>query len=153
QVCSSLFCPFSLKIEHSTHIQHESFDFKGLTLTTVVSIAFQLPQLGFEPTSNITDRKCIVDGRKYEEGSVWVPENQPCHTCICDGHVLCAPVKCPEVQCQNPIIPPGECCPVCSKGCHFQGRVYKNGSAFQMPTKQHVQCSCLVSNGTKHGVH
>uniref|UniRef100_A0A8D0C9R4 Kielin/chordin-like protein n=1 Tax=Scleropages formosus TaxID=113540 RepID=A0A8D0C9R4_SCLFO len=82
--------------------------------------------------------------------SVRDPRN-PCSECTCrDGHVLCAPVKCPEVQCQNPIIPPGECCPVCSKGCHFQGRVYKNGSAFQMPTKQHVQCSCLNGSVSCH---
>lgn len=35
--------------------------------------------------------------------------------CICDnGKALCDDVICEETECADPIIPEGECCPVCS---------------------------------------
>lgn len=56
---------------------------------------------------------CIQDGQQFEDRAVWKPE--PCRVCVCDsGSVLCDEVICEELRdCNNPIIPPGECCPIC----------------------------------------
>ncbi|KAL4617927.1 kielin/chordin-like protein, partial [Arapaima gigas] len=86
---------------------------------------------------------CVVDGQWHEEGSLWVPEDQPCISCTCDGRVSCTPVQCPQVQCQNPVSQAGECCPVCPRTCHFHDQVYENGAVFTIPTAQDKQCSCL----------
>lgn len=56
---------------------------------------------------------CIQDGQHFEDRAVWKPE--ACRVCVCDsGSVLCDEVICEELRdCNNPIIPPGECCPIC----------------------------------------
>lgn len=56
---------------------------------------------------------CIQDGKQYADRAVWKPE--PCRVCVCDtGAVLCDEVICEDVtDCDNPIIPLGECCPIC----------------------------------------
>lgn len=56
---------------------------------------------------------CIQDGQHFEDRAVWKPE--ACRVCVCDsGSVLCDEVICEELKdCNNPIIPSGECCPIC----------------------------------------
>lgn len=56
---------------------------------------------------------CIQDGQQYNDKDVWKPE--PCRICVCDsGSVLCDEIICEEIkECANPIIPSGECCPIC----------------------------------------
>jgi len=56
---------------------------------------------------------CIQDDRQYNDKDVWKPE--PCRICVCDsGAVLCDEIICEEIrECANPLIPSGECCPVC----------------------------------------
>lgn len=56
---------------------------------------------------------CIQDGQHYNDKDVWKPE--PCRICVCDsGAVLCDEIICEEIkECANPIIPSGECCPIC----------------------------------------
>lgn len=56
---------------------------------------------------------CIQDGQQYNDKDVWKPE--PCRICVCDsGAVLCDEIICEEIkECANPIIPSGECCPIC----------------------------------------
>lgn len=56
---------------------------------------------------------CIQDGQQYADRAVWKPE--ACRVCVCDsGAVLCDEVICEDQSdCANPIIPPGECCPIC----------------------------------------
>ncbi|XP_009580903.1 PREDICTED: collagen alpha-1(III) chain-like, partial [Fulmarus glacialis] len=57
---------------------------------------------------------CTHLGQVYADRDVWKPE--PCQICVCDsGSVLCDDIICDdqELDCPNPEIPFGECCPVC----------------------------------------
>ncbi len=56
---------------------------------------------------------CIQDGQQYADRAVWKPE--ACRVCVCDaGAVLCDEVICEDLRdCTDPIIPSGECCPIC----------------------------------------
>lgn len=56
---------------------------------------------------------CIHDAQQYNDKDVWKPV--PCRICVCDsGAVLCDEIFCEEMkECTNPIIPSGECCPIC----------------------------------------
>lgn len=57
---------------------------------------------------------CTHLGQAYADRDVWKPE--PCQICVCDsGSVLCDDIVCDdqELDCPNPEIPFGECCPVC----------------------------------------
>lgn len=50
----------------------------------------------------------------YNDKDVWKPE--PCQICVCDsGTVMCDEVICEDTtDCDDPIIPDGECCPICA---------------------------------------
>lgn len=56
---------------------------------------------------------CTLDGQLYNDKDVWKPE--PCQICVCDsGTVMCDEVICEDTsECADPIIPDGECCPIC----------------------------------------
>lgn len=56
---------------------------------------------------------CTLDGQLYNDKDVWKPE--PCQICVCDsGTVMCDEVICEDTsECADPIIPEGECCPIC----------------------------------------
>lgn len=56
---------------------------------------------------------CTLDGQLYNDKDVWKPE--PCQICVCDsGTVMCDDVICEDSSdCADPIIPEGECCPIC----------------------------------------
>lgn len=56
---------------------------------------------------------CTLDGQAYNDKDVWKPE--PCQICVCDsGTVMCDEVICEDTSdCADPIIPDGECCPIC----------------------------------------
>lgn len=56
---------------------------------------------------------CIQDEQQYNNKDVWKPE--PCRICVCDsGAVLCDEIICEEIkECASPVIPSGECCPIC----------------------------------------
>uniref|UniRef100_A0A8C5U293 VWFC domain-containing protein n=1 Tax=Malurus cyaneus samueli TaxID=2593467 RepID=A0A8C5U293_9PASS len=59
---------------------------------------------------------CTYLGQYYADRDVWKPE--PCQICVCDtGSVLCDDIICDdqELDCPNPEIPFGECCPVLSE--------------------------------------
>lgn len=56
---------------------------------------------------------CTLEGQLYNDKDVWKPE--PCQICVCDsGTVMCDEVICEDTsECADPIIPEGECCPIC----------------------------------------
>lgn len=56
---------------------------------------------------------CTLDGQLYNDKDVWKPE--PCQICVCDsGTIMCDEVTCEDTtDCADPIIPDGECCPIC----------------------------------------
>lgn len=65
---------------------------------------------------------CTLDGQLYNDKDVWKPE--PCQICVCDsGTVMCDEVICEDTSdCADPIIPDGECCPICPDGTAHQFR-------------------------------
>ena len=68
------------------------------------------------PTSSGPLGSCRTDGQLYNDKDVWKPE--PCRICVCDnGAPLCDEVICEDSSdCEDPIIPDGECCPICPDG-------------------------------------
>lgn len=62
-----------------------------------------------------------------------------------NGGVVCAQTSCPSTACRDPVLPPGECCPVCTGRCFHQGAEYESGSAFTSPSDPCLTCTCLVS--------
>ncbi|XP_039610959.1 cysteine-rich motor neuron 1 protein-like [Polypterus senegalus] len=59
---------------------------------------------------------CSQNGQVYADQDAWKP--RPCQICVCDhGTILCEEFKCEEIlNCNQPYLPPGECCPVCQDG-------------------------------------
>lgn len=59
---------------------------------------------------------CTLEGQLYNDKDVWKPE--PCQICVCDsGTIMCDEVICEDTSdCADPIIPDGECCPICPDG-------------------------------------
>ncbi|XP_035381615.1 kielin/chordin-like protein isoform X1 [Electrophorus electricus] len=91
---------------------------------------------------------CVLDGVKYEEGSVWVPGNDPCTTCSCqEGKVLCGTSACPRALCTHPNKEPGQCCESCHH-CLFKHSVYENGQTFSDPDEPCQRCTC--QDGSVH---
>lgn len=70
------------------------------------------PSLSLLPPSG-TGASCTLEGQVFADRDVWKPE--PCQICVCDsGTVLCDEVLCQDpIDCLNPIVPQGECCPIC----------------------------------------
>ncbi|KAI1237020.1 hypothetical protein IHE44_0014273 [Lamprotornis superbus] len=56
---------------------------------------------------------CTQNGQMYLNRDIWKPS--PCQICVCDnGAILCDEILCQDLlECENPQVPPGECCPVC----------------------------------------
>ncbi|NWI00380.1 CO5A2 protein, partial [Tichodroma muraria] len=56
---------------------------------------------------------CTQNGQMYLNRDIWKPS--PCQICVCDnGAILCDEIQCQDMlECENPQVPPGECCPVC----------------------------------------
>ena len=60
-----------------------------------------------------TDR-CFYDNQIHEDLEQWPSPNDNCLMCSCQkGKVLCDKEICPLISCNNPIILPGQCCPIC----------------------------------------
>ncbi|CAL4107451.1 unnamed protein product, partial [Meganyctiphanes norvegica] len=52
------------------------------------------------------------DGRERRRGERW--NKDPCTTCTCRrGKVRCRVLDCPKVDCENPVLEEGICCPKC----------------------------------------
>ena len=58
---------------------------------------------------------CLYRGQIYQDNDRFSP--QPCSDCVCQrGSVACIEQTCSRPTCDNPITPPGECCPKCGLG-------------------------------------
>nr|XP_055029771.1 kielin/chordin-like protein isoform X2 [Misgurnus anguillicaudatus] len=89
---------------------------------------------------------CLYHERVYVDGEAFTSLTAACEECRCTrGDVRCYPKNCPEVRCSRPVRPSGECCPVCTGTCEYQGQVYESYSTFS-PVNDH--CSiCTCQNG------
>ncbi|XP_074658302.1 uncharacterized protein LOC141911219 [Tubulanus polymorphus] len=75
---------------------------------------------------------CMLGGKFYQVGEKWHPELQPfgklnCTTCHCkeNGKVSCWRKSCPRLNCRNPRIVAGKCCPICPD--RKDGKARRNG--------------------------
>ncbi|KAK6486039.1 chordin-like protein 2 isoform X1 [Huso huso] len=115
---------------------------------------------------------CTFKEKRYNPGDSWHPYLEPhgfmfCIRCTCaeTGHVNCNSIKCPVLQCENPVIDSQQCCPRCAaepkspvglraplKSCQYNGTIYQAGEMFTsdelFPSRQPNQCVlCSCSNG------
>ncbi|XP_011862460.1 PREDICTED: BMP-binding endothelial regulator protein isoform X1 [Vollenhovia emeryi] len=99
---------------------------------------------------------CLVNGQKVTEDSSVTTTEDPCVTCKCNkGHLTCAKLACPTLNCPDTRIvdEPGECCPRCRgsakffsppKGaCMLGTRLYNSGSKFHVD--HCTLCTCVDS--------
>ncbi|XP_053165919.1 chordin-like protein 2 [Hemicordylus capensis] len=118
------------------------------------------------------DASCMFNGKKYKAGESWHPYLEPqgvmyCIRCTCseDTNVSCSRIKCPVLQCPNPISEPQQCCPKCPElhvpagsqtavnfSCQYNGTMYQDGDIFTnnelFPSRQPNQCTqCSCSEG------
>ncbi|KAJ3596116.1 hypothetical protein NHX12_002525 [Muraenolepis orangiensis] len=93
---------------------------------------------------------CGFAGKEYPNGQDFPHPTNKCRTCTClNGNVQCLLKRCPPLQCSDPTLLPGECCPQCPAppaGCVYEQRRYRHTERFYHPTDT---CrSCLCTNGT-----
>ncbi|XP_043980613.1 kielin/chordin-like protein [Gambusia affinis] len=87
---------------------------------------------------------CNFNGRGCYNGEQFPHPEDHCQSCFClNGGVVCAQTSCPSTACRDPVLPPGECCPVCTGRCFHQGAEYESGSAFTSPSDPCLTCTCL----------
>ncbi|XP_057692024.1 kielin/chordin-like protein isoform X2 [Corythoichthys intestinalis] len=87
---------------------------------------------------------CNFEGRDCFNGERFPHPTDHCQLCSClNGGVLCSHVSCPNTACLHPTTPAGECCPVCTGMCRYQGREYQSGSSFPSLSDSCASCSCL----------
>ncbi|XP_067245483.1 kielin/chordin-like protein [Chanodichthys erythropterus] len=87
---------------------------------------------------------CLFEGQKYGNTQTFYVPSDPCKRCAChSGSVTCTVVACPVVSCQNPVTPPGQCCPQC-RVCVQQGQEYEEGQSLTLhPTDHCLNCTCV----------
>ncbi|KAL1777523.1 kielin chordin [Sigmodon hispidus] len=109
---------------------------------------------------------CLALGEEHPEGSIWVPANNPCSTCMCHkGIVTCAQVQCVST-CIQPQQGPSDCCPRCSgpegssfcvlffpQGCEHQGQKYEPGESFQPGADPCEVCICELQPERPPSLH
>uniref|UniRef100_A0A3B5N165 Kielin cysteine rich BMP regulator n=1 Tax=Xiphophorus couchianus TaxID=32473 RepID=A0A3B5N165_9TELE len=87
---------------------------------------------------------CNFNGRGCYNGEQFPHPEDHCQSCFClNGGVVCAQTSCPSTTCRNPVMPPGECCPVCTGRCFHQGAEHESGSTFTSPSDPCSTCTCL----------
>uniref|UniRef100_A0A3B3VJK7 VWFC domain-containing protein n=1 Tax=Poecilia latipinna TaxID=48699 RepID=A0A3B3VJK7_9TELE len=78
---------------------------------------------------------CLHQGQERANGETWEDPSDPCAVCVChEGSVT---------ACRDPVMPPGECCPVCTGRCFHQGAEHESGSTFTSPSDPCSTCTCL----------
>lgn len=94
----------------------------GQFITIKAQEEFEEEFVGEEDAEEIA---CTQNDQMYLNRDIWKPT--PCQICVCDnGAILCDEIQCQDVlECENPQIPPGECCPVCPNTARvdFEGNI------------------------------
>lgn len=86
---------------------------------------------------------CNYYGRDCYSGERFPHPTDHCQLCSClSGAVVCSAVLCPAVTCRRPLTPVGECCPVCSGACVYEGTEHLHGSQFSPLSDLCSTCSC-----------
>ncbi|KAM6437201.1 kielin/chordin-like protein [Liasis olivaceus] len=107
------------------------------------------PHPSRDPCDCPTCDACSFHGRDCKEGEHFPDPQDPCSRCMClRGTVKCSPAPCPPTPCQEPVTPPGQCCPKCTGSCRYHGRLYKSGEVFTSPHNACHTCTCLAETVT-----
>ncbi|XP_076294757.1 protein kinase C-binding protein NELL1 isoform X2 [Lasioglossum baleicum] len=89
-------------------------------------------------------KSCRANGTVHEDGATW---EKGCQQCSCvHGEIECRPTPCAPVTCKHPVLPPGQCCPICLKQCYLRGVIYDHGE--KVSPKQCVECDCFDGSFT-----
>ncbi|XP_043308511.1 von Willebrand factor C and EGF domain-containing protein isoform X1 [Cervus canadensis] len=80
---------------------------------------------------------CSLDdnGVEFPVGQIWSPGDPY-------GSVSCKRTDCVD-SCPHPIRIPGQCCPDCSAGCTYTGRIFYNNQTFPSMLDPCLSCICL----------
>ncbi|MBN3295301.1 KCP protein, partial [Amia calva] len=109
------------------------------------------PHPGLDACSCPVCDGCRFNNRDCKNGERFTDPKNKCQRCTClNGGVKCVSVACPPVSCRNPVTPPGECCPVCTGICDFEGQIYEHKTTFDSPADSCSKCTCLNEIVTCH---
>ncbi|XP_050460759.1 protein kinase C-binding protein NELL1-like isoform X2 [Cataglyphis hispanica] len=89
-------------------------------------------------------KSCRANGTVHEDGATWEKDCQQC-SCV-HGNIECRPTPCAKVTCKHPIIPKGQCCPICLRQCLLHGTIYDHGE--RVSPKQCIECDCYDGSFT-----
>ncbi|KAG9510247.1 Protein kinase C-binding protein NELL1, partial [Fragariocoptes setiger] len=94
---------------------------------------------------------CTHNKTRYAIGATWHSQNT-CEQCKCqpNGQVICVPMECPAIQCDDPVlVRPGECCPVCLKKCKYNNSILKHGQRMTIISQSgnELRKECLCTDG------
>ncbi|XP_073902764.1 von Willebrand factor C and EGF domain-containing protein isoform X2 [Castor canadensis] len=83
---------------------------------------------------------CSLDdnGVEFPIGQIWSPGDPY-------GSVSCKRTDCVD-SCPHPIRIPGQCCPDCSAGCTYRGRIFYNNETFPSVLDPCLSCICLLGS-------
>ncbi|XP_036916409.1 von Willebrand factor C and EGF domain-containing protein isoform X2 [Sturnira hondurensis] len=83
---------------------------------------------------------CSLDdnGAEFPVGQIWSPGDPY-------GSVSCQRTDCVD-SCPHPIRIPGQCCPDCSAGCTYTGRIFLNNQTFPSVLDPCLSCICLLGS-------
>ncbi|CAH1788161.1 unnamed protein product [Owenia fusiformis] len=85
---------------------------------------------------------CFHDGKVYASGKEWTDPKNPCKTFKCQGGVVTEAKEQCFSPCANPLYVPGQCCPICTETCSYNGQDYENGETFYPLEDTCVECKC-----------
>ncbi|XP_063987428.1 protein kinase C-binding protein NELL1-like isoform X5 [Diachasmimorpha longicaudata] len=84
-------------------------------------------------------KSCRENGTVHDDGATW---EKNCQLCSCvHGEIECRPIPCAPVTCKYPLIPEGQCCPICLKQCYTHGVIFDHGE--KMSPRQCLECECI----------
>ncbi|XP_063970830.1 kielin/chordin-like protein [Lytechinus pictus] len=100
------------------------------------------PNPGSDGCCRVCD-SCMYGGKPWANGDSFPAPEDQCRTCQCNnGFVSCQDPTCPSIACSHPVIPAGQCCPVCTGQCTVDGITYDNGENFTPATDYCQRCNC-----------
>eukprot|EP00118_Oscarella_pearsei_P011717 m.80451 g.80451 ORF g.80451 m.80451 type:complete len:2029 (+) comp36196_c0_seq4:124-6210(+) len=80
-------------------------------------------------------------------GESWSPDE--CTNCTClRGEEQCVTQVCPPHNCSHPVKAEGECCSSCTRGCFFDGHLYREGELFNRGADNCTHCQCVGGSVT-----
>uniref|UniRef100_A0A915PR93 EGF-like domain-containing protein n=1 Tax=Setaria digitata TaxID=48799 RepID=A0A915PR93_9BILA len=94
----------------------------------------------------LNQKGCQVDGDTVIAVGQKYRNNTECTECICIAlnEMNCRRISCATLECEHPVLPAGQCCPVCAKECFYNGRRWRSGQQYW--PKNCVKCICDNGN-------